>query len=107
MSSASSTLMPACWVAIPKPPSTESKEAIDRSGMDALTQRLFNDMFLEGSDLKVRDRLVARALSVDAKFREELFLDTIRWDVTKAKDALNANQRSGSRPPSDLSQLRA
>jgi pimeloyl-ACP methyl ester carboxylesterase len=67
-----------------------AKEAIDRSGMDALTQRLFNDMFLEGSDLKLRDRLVARALSVDAKFREELFLDTIRWDVTKAKDALNA-----------------
>jgi pimeloyl-ACP methyl ester carboxylesterase len=67
-----------------------AKEVIDRSGMDALTQRLFNDMFLEGSDLKLRDRLVARALSVDAKFREELFLDTIRWDVTKAKDALNA-----------------
>ena len=67
-----------------------AKEAIDRSGVDALTQRLFNDMFLEGSDLELRDRLVARALSVDAKFREELFLDTICWDVTKAKDALNA-----------------
>ena len=65
-----------------------TKDSIDRSGMDALTQRLFNDMFLEGSDPKLRDRLVARAMSVDAKFREELFLDTVRWDVTKAKDAL-------------------
>jgi pimeloyl-ACP methyl ester carboxylesterase len=56
--------------------------------MDVLSQRLFNDMFLEGSDPKLRERLVARAQAIDAKFREELFLDLIRWDLAKAKDAL-------------------
>ncbi len=65
-----------------------AKAAIDRGGMDALTQRLFNDMFLEGSDAKLRERLVSRAQGVDAKFREELFVDLVRWDVTKGKDAL-------------------
>jgi pimeloyl-ACP methyl ester carboxylesterase len=66
----------------------KTKATIDRDGMDVLSQRLFNDMFLEGSDPKLRERLVARAQAVDAKFREELFLDLIRWDLDKAKDAL-------------------
>jgi pimeloyl-ACP methyl ester carboxylesterase len=65
-----------------------ARENIERNGMDALTQRLFSDMFVESSDPKLRDRLVARAQKVDAKFREELFVDLIRWDVTKSKDAL-------------------
>jgi pimeloyl-ACP methyl ester carboxylesterase len=66
----------------------KTKATIDRDGMDVLSQRLFNDMFLEGSDPKLRERLVARAQAIDAKFREELFLDLIRWDLAKAKDAL-------------------
>jgi pimeloyl-ACP methyl ester carboxylesterase len=66
----------------------KTKATIERDGMDALSQRLFNDMFLEGSDPKLRERLVARAQAIDAKFREELFLDLIRWDLDKAKDAL-------------------
>jgi pimeloyl-ACP methyl ester carboxylesterase len=45
-------------------------------------------MFLKDSDAKLRERLVARALGVDAKFREALVLDLIRWDLTKVKDAL-------------------
>jgi len=65
-----------------------AKENIERNGMDALTQRLFSDMFVESSDPKLRDRLIARAQKVDRKFREELFVDLIRWDVTKSKDAL-------------------
>jgi len=64
-----------------------AKDAIKKAGMDPLTQRLFNDMFLEGSDPKLRERLVARAQSVDPGFREELFVDLVRWDLTKAKDA--------------------
>jgi pimeloyl-ACP methyl ester carboxylesterase len=65
-----------------------TKDAIDRAGIDAFTQRLFNDMFLEGSDPTLRERLIARAQSLDARFREELFLALVRWDVTKVKDAL-------------------
>ena len=78
-----------------------ARENIERNGMDALTQRLFSDMFVESSDPKLRDRLVARAQKVDRKFREELFVDLIRWDVTKSKDALKqikSRRWSCSRP---------
>jgi pimeloyl-ACP methyl ester carboxylesterase len=64
------------------------KDAVDRVGIDAFTQRFFNDMFLEGSDVKLRERLVARAQGVNAGFREELFLDLVRWDQYNAKDVL-------------------
>jgi pimeloyl-ACP methyl ester carboxylesterase len=66
----------------------KAKDAVDRIGMDAFTQRLFNDMFFEGSDAKLRERLVARAQSVNVDFREELFIDLIRWDHASAKDVL-------------------
>jgi hypothetical protein len=45
-------------------------------------------MFLEGSDIKLRERLVSRAQGVNAGFREELFLDLVRWDQYNAKDML-------------------
>jgi pimeloyl-ACP methyl ester carboxylesterase len=64
------------------------KDSISRDGMDALTQRLFTDMFIEGSDPALRDRLVARAKAVDPAFREELFVDLVRWDLTKAREAI-------------------
>ena len=66
----------------------KAKDAVDRVGIDAFTERLFNDMFLEDSDVKLRERLVARAKGVNASFREELFLDLIRWDQDNAKDLL-------------------
>jgi pimeloyl-ACP methyl ester carboxylesterase len=59
-----------------------------RAGIDPLTQRLFNDMFVQGSDPAVRERIVARAKNVDPTLREELFVDVVRWDLTKARDAL-------------------
>jgi pimeloyl-ACP methyl ester carboxylesterase len=65
-----------------------AKEAVSKGGIDALSQRLFNDMFIESSDPKLRERLVARAQGVDAGLREELFVDLVRWDLTKARDAL-------------------
>jgi pimeloyl-ACP methyl ester carboxylesterase len=64
-----------------------AKDAVSK-GIDPLTQKLFNDMFVESSDPKLRERLVARAQAVDPSFREELFVDLVRWDLTKAKDAL-------------------
>jgi len=65
-----------------------AKEAVGKAGIDALSQRLFNDMFVESSDPKLRERLVARAQSVDPDLRGELFVDLVRWDLTKARDAL-------------------
>ncbi len=65
-----------------------AKDAISKAGIDPLTQRLFSDMFLESSDPKLRERLLARAQAIDPRFREELFVDLVRWDLTKAKDSL-------------------
>jgi pimeloyl-ACP methyl ester carboxylesterase len=65
-----------------------TKAAIDRAGMDAFTQRFFSDMFLESGDPDLRERVIARAQDLDAGFREDLFLDLVRWDATKLRDAL-------------------
>src|SRR5262249_61193968 len=55
-----------------------ARENIERNGMDALTQRLFSDMFVENSDPKLRDRLVARAQKRDRKVPGKGFLELIR-----------------------------
>src|SRR5829696_3292816 len=65
-----------------------TKAAIDRAGMDAFTQRFFSDMFLESGDPELRERVIARAQGLDARFREDLFLDLVRWDATMLRDAL-------------------
>ena len=57
------------------------KDAIERAGMDAFTKRFFSDMFLESGDPELRERFIARAQGLDARFREELFLDFVRWDA--------------------------
>src|SRR5438045_5365884 len=56
--------------------------------MDAFTQRFFSYMVLESGDLELRERLITRAQGLNARFREELFLDLVRWDATKLRDAL-------------------
>jgi pimeloyl-ACP methyl ester carboxylesterase len=72
----------------PKASVKRVKDAIDDVGMGTFTRRLFSDMFLEGSEPALREQLIARAQKVDASFREELFLDMIRWDAGKARDVL-------------------
>src|SRR3954454_2087406 len=63
-----------------------TKAAIDRAGMNAFTHQFFSDVFLE-SDPELRARLITRAKSLDARFREELFLDVVRWDATKLRES--------------------
>jgi pimeloyl-ACP methyl ester carboxylesterase len=65
-----------------------TKAGIARAGIDAFTERFFSETVLEGGDRELRQRLIARALTLDARFREELFLDVVRWDTTKLPDAL-------------------
>jgi pimeloyl-ACP methyl ester carboxylesterase len=65
-----------------------TKAAIDRAGMDAFTKQFFNDMFLKSGNPELRERLIARAQGLNPCFREELFLDLVRWDATKLRDAL-------------------
>jgi pimeloyl-ACP methyl ester carboxylesterase len=64
------------------------KAAIDRAGMDAFTHQFFSDMFLESGNPELRERVVTRAQGLDAGFREELFLDVVRWDATKLRESL-------------------
>lgn len=64
-----------------------AKESV-RAGIDPFTERLFNDMFVEGSDPADRERIVTRAKKVDPELRSELFVDMVRWDLTRARDAL-------------------
>ena len=66
----------------------KTRDAIAKVGIDAFSQRLFNDMFLPGADEQLKQRIVTRAISVDAKFREELFVNLVRWDLTKSRDGL-------------------
>ena len=66
----------------------KAKDAIAKVGMDAFSQRLFNDMFLPGADEQLKQRIVTRATGIDAKFREELFVNLVRWDLTKSRDGL-------------------
>jgi len=66
----------------------KAKDAIAKVGMDAFSTRLFNDMFLPGSDEQIKQRIIARATSIDPKFREELFVNLVRWDLTKSRDGL-------------------
>jgi len=64
------------------------EQAIDRLGMDEFTARLFNEMFLETTGVQLREKLMARAQRISAKFRQELFLDLVRWDGEKSRDTL-------------------
>src|SRR3954467_8489799 len=65
-----------------------TKTAIDRAGMDAFTHQFFSDMFLESGDPELRERVIARAQGLNARFREDLFLDLVRWDATKLRETL-------------------
>jgi pimeloyl-ACP methyl ester carboxylesterase len=67
---------------------TSIKDAIDGVGIDAFTERFFRDMFLESANRDLREHVVARAQGLNADFREKLFLDLVRWDTIKLKDAL-------------------
>ena len=64
-----------------------AKERVDNA-IDPFTERLFGDMFLEGSNPAVTGRFIARAKKVDPDLREELFVDMVRWDLNKAHEAL-------------------
>ena len=66
-----------------------AKAAINRAGMDAFTHQFFSDMFLESGDLELRGRVIARAEALIARFREDLFLDLVRWDATKLRNVLD------------------
>ena len=66
----------------------KARDAIATVGIEAFSQRLFNDMFLPGADEQQKQRIMTQAASIDPKFREELFVNLVRWDLTKSRDGL-------------------
>lgn len=59
-----------------------------RAGIDRLTECLFSEMFVAGSDPAVCERLLRRAKQVAPRLREEMFVDMVRWDLTQGREAL-------------------
>jgi pimeloyl-ACP methyl ester carboxylesterase len=66
----------------------QARDSVDSAGFSAFTQRLFGDMFLKGSDLRLRQRLLARAQKLDPKFGRELFLESVGSDTVSGTERL-------------------
>jgi pimeloyl-ACP methyl ester carboxylesterase len=66
---------------------SRAKERV-RAGIDRLTESLFSEMFVAGSDPAVCERLLERAKRVAPGLREEMFVDMVRWDLTQGREAL-------------------
>jgi pimeloyl-ACP methyl ester carboxylesterase len=64
------------------------RDQVNSVGYPAFSQRLFSEMFVDGSDMQLRDMLVARAQKLDPKLAEELLVDSIRWELTGGEAAM-------------------
>jgi pimeloyl-ACP methyl ester carboxylesterase len=65
-------------------------QAIDAEGFAAYAERHFAAMFVEGSDPALRERIVARARSMDPAFGRSLYLEAVGWDPRRGRDSLCA-----------------
>jgi len=64
------------------------KQQIENVGFATFLDRMFEDMFVPGTDPKLVDQIVRRARMIDPKFAEQLLLASIRWDLTKGDESL-------------------
>jgi pimeloyl-ACP methyl ester carboxylesterase len=64
------------------------KGRIEDLGFAAFLDRMFEDMFVPGTDLSLRDGIVRRARRIDPEFGERLLLASIRWDLAKGDQSL-------------------
>ncbi|MDM0022233.1 alpha/beta fold hydrolase [Variovorax saccharolyticus] len=64
------------------------RDQIRQVGYPAYVQASFGGMFMEGSDTKLRDKAIARAMKLDPKFAEELLVENFRWELTGGAAAL-------------------
>jgi pimeloyl-ACP methyl ester carboxylesterase len=66
----------------------KTQALIDLAGFSLFTERLFADMFLEGSDPQLRKSLLARAQGLSSELGKALMLASIRWDAARGEETL-------------------
>jgi pimeloyl-ACP methyl ester carboxylesterase len=65
-----------------------TRRRIAEAGYAAFARALFSDMFVAGSDDRLRERLIARACRLDPAFAEAVLMESIRWDSEQGKASL-------------------
>ncbi len=78
-------------VAESDPPKVERevREKIATIGYASMIEGLFSEMFVDGSDPGLRERLIRRALALPAQTGTALFVGMARWDAGKADATLS------------------
>jgi pimeloyl-ACP methyl ester carboxylesterase len=66
----------------------QSAKAAVEKGADAFIRGLFTEMFTDKVDREVPERVLARALRMDASFATSLFLDSVDWDTKLAVETI-------------------
>jgi pimeloyl-ACP methyl ester carboxylesterase len=66
----------------------KQRDAIAKAGFYPYVEGLFGQMFVQGSDEGLKQRLVARSRNINAALGEELLVDSIRWELSKGAEAL-------------------
>lgn len=67
-----------------------ARDAIRETGYDAFVERLFTQMFVSGSDPKVREAIVARARRMPEAIGASLVAEMVAWDAEYAERAWRA-----------------
>ena len=68
----------------------ETRAAIEQSGFASYVERLFRIMFVNEADLPLQERIVQRALRLNASAGTELIADLAAWDAGEMATALAA-----------------
>ena len=75
----------------PREPVLErARSAIDEAGFHAFAQHHFGDMFIESSDPRLREQVLARIGQLDARFATDLYLEAVGWDALRGRETLRA-----------------
>ena len=69
-------------------PEQQTRQRIADTGYRAMMQGLFDDMFVDGADPSLKDRIVQRALQLPEAIGAPLFSRIARWDAGKADATL-------------------
>jgi pimeloyl-ACP methyl ester carboxylesterase len=66
----------------------QMREHIEKVGYAAMVELLFADMFVDGSDPTLKQRIIQRALKLPETVGAQLFVRLVGWDAGKADAAL-------------------
>ncbi len=72
----------------PQAAEQQMREHIEKVGYAAMVESLFADMFVDGSDPTLKQRIIQRALKLPETIGAQLFVRLVGWDAGKADAAL-------------------